>query len=315
MNYKQLGKTGLKVSRLCFGSLTISPLQKNLSPTKAGDVIKNAFARGINFIDTAELYQNYEHIKEGIKQCKNEVILSSKCYAYTYEDMQFSIENACRQVDRDYIDIFSLHEQSSRLTLKGHKDALHCLVDAKQKGLIRAIGVSTHYVEVVRAASMLDDVDVIHPIINKRGLGIADGNTDDMLKAIEFAHYMGKGIYAMKALGGGHLAKDSEESLQWVLNLPCIDSIAVGMHSLDELVANVAVFAGHKVAQDVALRLKSVKRDIYVESYCEGCGKCAEHCSSEAIKIIDNEAVIDKDKCIRCGYCAAYCPHFCIKVV
>lgn len=315
MNYNKLGQTSLNVSQLCFGSLTISPLQKDFSPEKAGGIIKNALAQGINFIDTAELYQNYEHIKEGIKDFKQEVILSSKSYAYTYEGMQLSIENACRQLDRDYIDIFSLHEQSSRLTLKGHSEALRCLVDAKQRGLIRAIGVSTHYVEVVRAASMLDEVDVIHPIINKSGLGIADGTREDMLKAIEFAHYMGKGLYAMKALGGGHLAQSSEESLAWVLGLDCISSIAIGMHSLDEIVANVAVFNGHKVEEDIVLRLKSVKRDIYVETYCEGCGRCAEHCSSKAIKIIDNKAVIAQDKCIRCGYCAAYCPHFCIKVV
>lgn len=315
MNYRRLGKTDLNVSQLCFGSLTISPLQKDFSPEKAGGIIKNALAQGINFIDTAELYQNYEHIKKGIAGCTTEVILSSKSYAYTYEDMQLSIEKACREVGRDYIDVFSLHEQSSRLTLKGHADALRCLVDAKKKGLIRAIGVSTHYVEVVRAAAMLDEVDVIHPIINKSGLGIADGSAEDMLKAIEFAHYMGKGLYAMKALGGGHLAEKSEESLQWVLGLPCIDSIAIGMHSLDEITANVAVFTGHKVASDIALRLKNVKRAIYVEDYCEGCGRCKEHCSSKAIEIVDNKAVIAKDKCIRCGYCAAYCPHFCIKVV
>lgn len=315
MTYKELGKTGLKVSQLCFGSLTISPLQKDFLPAKAGCIIKNAIAQGINFVDTAELYQNYEHIKSGINDCKNSIILSSKSYAYTYDDMKLSIEKACREVGRDYIDIFSLHEQSSRLTLKGHQDALMCLVDAKQKGLIRAIGVSTHYIEVVRAASMIDEVDVIHPIINKSGLGIADGNKEDMLKAIEFAHYMGKGIYAMKALGGGHLAQDSEESLRWVLSLPCITSIAVGMHSIDEISANIAIFSGNKVAQDVVERLKNIKRYIYVESYCEGCGRCEEHCSIKAIKIIDGKAVISIDKCIRCGYCAAYCPHFCIKVV
>ena len=56
------------------------------------------------------------------------------------------------------------------------------------EGLIRAIGVSTHTVEVVDAAADMEEIEVIHPIINFRGLGIKDGNLHDMEKAIEKAY-------------------------------------------------------------------------------------------------------------------------------
>ena len=50
-----------------------------------------------------------------------------------------------------------------------------------------------------------DEIEIIHPIVNKEGIGIQDGNIEDMLTAIEKAYNKGKGIYGMKPLGGGHL--------------------------------------------------------------------------------------------------------------
>ena len=62
MIYNNLGNTNLKVSILCFGSLAISPLQTNLSLDEGADIILSAMYKGVNFIDTAEFYQNYEYI-------------------------------------------------------------------------------------------------------------------------------------------------------------------------------------------------------------------------------------------------------------
>ncbi len=315
MNYHKLGQTGLTVSRLCFGALTIGPLQKNLPLKEGAAVIRAALDKGVNFIDTAELYETYGYIKEALAGFSGEVVISAKSYAHTYDGMRESVENACRSIGRDYIDIFSLHEQSSRLTLKGHADALRCLADAKKEGLIRAIGVSTHYVEVVRAAAMLDEVDVLHPLVNMAGLGIADGSREDMMKAMDFAAYMGKGMYAMKVLGGGHLSHKSEEAFSWALGLPGVASIAVGMHSAEEVLVNCAVFSGLTPDSAVSERVKNYRRDIFVEEYCTGCGACCARCSSGALGIEGGRAVIDKAKCLRCGYCAAACQHFCIKVV
>ncbi len=314
MQCKKLGKLDFLVSELCFGSLTVGPLQKDFSPEYAGKIISFALDSGVNFIDTAELYENYPHIKCGIEK-KRDVIIASKSYAYEYDDMLQSIQTACKQLDREYIDIFALHEQTSRLTLKGHGEALKCLVDAKQKGLIRAIGISTHFVDVVRAAAMMDEVDVIQPIINQKGFGIADGSCEDMLKAIDFAHYMGKGIYAMKALGGGYLSGSSKEAIDWVRKIKPISSVAVGMQSIDEVIVNCALFSDKLPDEQKLFKIINQKRDIIVEPYCTGCGNCEKRCKNGAVEVIDSIAVIDKTKCLRCGYCSTVCEHFCIKVV
>ena len=315
MEYRVLGRTEINVSRLCFGSLTVGPLQAKMPLREGADVMRSAFAAGVNFIDTAELYDNYDYIREALPGYKNKIVISSKSYAYTYSGMRDSVHKACQALGRDYIDIFMLHEQTSRLTLKGHSEALEFLVDAKREGLVRAIGVSTHTVDVVRAAALIDEIDVIHPLLNMRGIGICDGTALEMLAAIELAAYTGKGIYAMKALGGGHLSSVSDDAFQWILAQSNINAVAVGMQSPEEVAVNCAVFSGSIVDKVLQDKVSAQKRRLLVEDWCIGCGMCAEKCPMGAIIVDNGKAVSFPEKCVLCGYCGAYCPEFCIKII
>lgn len=315
MDYNVLGQTGLMVSRLCFGGLTIGPLQSKRPLAEGAAVIRTAFDEGVNFIDTAELYGTYPYIREALTDARQDIIIASKSYAYTYEGMRKSVENACREVGRDYIDIFLLHEQSSRMTLKGHAEALAYLCDAKRQGLIRATGVSTHTIDVVRAAALIEEIDVIHPLINIKGIGITDGTADEMLKAIQFAVECGKGIYAMKALGGGHLNKMAAEAFAWILAQSGITSIAVGMQTIDEVLLNTAIFSGKAPDSILWGKVTATPRRLLVEDWCVGCGQCMSHCPMKAITVTDGKAKADQSKCILCGYCGAHCPEFCLKVI
>ena len=315
MEYSILGRTGLKVSRLCFGGLTIGPLQSNRPLAEGAAVIRRAIDEGVNFIDTAELYGTYPYIREALLATETNVIVASKSYAYTYKGMKDSVENACREIGRDYVDIFLMHEQSSRLTLKGHSEALAYLIDAKRQGIIRAVGVSTHTIDVVRAAALIEEIDVIHPIINIKGIGITDGTSEEMLSAISLATDCGKGIYAMKALGGGHLSSSAAEAFGWVLDKPGIASVAVGMQTVDEVELNTAIFSGRIPADNLWDKVRKAPRRLLVEDWCVGCGACAQRCPMGAININEGKAVPDAVRCVLCGYCGAYCPEFCLKII
>jgi len=314
LEYRELGKTGIKVSRLCFGSLTIGPLQANLSPTNGGKVIKYALEQGVNFIDTAELYDNYEHIKEGTKDFPDTVIVS-KSYAVDYDEMKESVETARKRLDRDTISIFMLHEQESGLTLKGHRRALDYLVWAKSQGHIKAIGISTHAIRAVHAAALIPEIDVIHPLINLTGIGILDGTRREMEEVTEFALSTGKGLYAMKVLGGGSLIPKAKEAFSYALNLPQFSSVAVGMRRKNEVDLNIKLFSGESPKDDVWNEVTSQPRKLHIDSWCTGCGSCQRRCHQQAITVKDNKAVVDHEKCVLCGYCAAVCPEFAIKVV
>lgn len=314
MEYRQLGQTGLTVSRLCFGALTIGPLQARLPLPEGVAVIEAALDGGVNFIDTASLYGTYEYIRQAITG-RSDIIVASKSYDYSYDGMKESVETACRQLGRDYIDLFLLHEQTSRLTLKGHEPALAYLTDAKQLGLIRAAGVSTHTVEVVKAAAMMDNIDVIHPIFNLAGVGILDGTVEDMREAIEFAARQGKGIYSMKALGGGHLCQQSRQALEWVLSHDEIASVAVGMQTIEEVSYNRDLFAGNKIDKATEEAIQSRKRKLLIEEWCLGCGICSAKCPTGALTVADGRITVDSNKCILCGYCGAACPEFALKII
>ncbi|MDK2883398.1 MAG: hypothetical protein PWP58_1734 [Bacillota bacterium] len=315
MEYRFLGRSGLKVSRLCLGTLTIGPLQANLSLAEGAKVIRTALEEGINFIETAELYDTYRYIRKGLAGWSGNVVLASRSYDYTFSGMQKRVEKALRELGRDYIDIFMLHEQESRLTLNGHGPALEYLAQAKERGLVRAIGVSTHVVEVVEACAEHPLVDVIQPIVNYAGLGIRGGTLEDMLEAIRLAKHRGKGVYAMKPLGGGNLLRHFRKAWDFILALDCLDAIAVGMKTPAEVKANVRIVAGDPVPPEVALAIQAEKKELLISDWCQGCGRCREVCQQDALYLQAGKMQVDSQRCLLCGYCAAVCPEFCIKVV
>lgn len=315
MDKVQLGSTGIEVSRLCFGSLTMTPFQANLSVKDGADLIKYAYSRGINFLDTAEIYNNYDYIREALKVIdRKKYIISTKCYAYTYDMAKKSLELALSELNTDYIDIFMLHEQESIHTIRGHWEAIEYFKDAKKEGKIRAIGISTHRIEGVLGAIEVDDIEIIHPIVNMQGIGIQDGSIEDMLKVIKKAYDIGKGIFAMKPLGGGHLIGKAEEAFNFVKNISFIHSIAIGMQSKDEIDCNISLMESGYAPENLRKNISSKNRRLIVADYCIGCGRCVKTCKHNGIKLVNGKAV-PNGNCILCSYCARNCPEFCIKVV
>ncbi|MGI6226823.1 MAG: aldo/keto reductase [Peptococcales bacterium] len=315
MEYRYLGTTDILVSRLCFGSLTVSPLQANLSLEEGAKIIEHALDLGINFIDTAEIYNNYSYLKQVQTQTKKDLIVATKSYSYTKEMMKISLEKARKGMDRDIIDIFLLHEQESIHTVKGHWEALEYLLTAKAKGIVRAVGISTHHIKGVEAAIEVPEIEIIHPIVNYCGLGILDGGIDTMLDRLKQAKELGKGIYGMKPIGGGNLISDALEALHWAINRPELHSVAVGMQSIAEVETNIAILEGKTPPSEYFTILQKKKRKLHIEDYCEGCGSCILKCSQKALEIVNNRVRVDQDKCILCGYCGAVCPNFSIKII
>ena len=314
MQMRTLGRSGLKVSQLCFGTLTMSPLQCGPSPREGADLLVYAYERGVRFLDTADLYGTYPHIRLALKDAPDYVI-STKAYCYDRATAQAALERAFEGVGRDYIDLFLLHAQESLYTLRGHEEALIYLAAQRDKGHIGAVGISTHFCACVRAAPRFGMIDVIHPLINVGGIGIQDGARQDMEQAIADARAQNIGIFAMKPLGGGHLIASSSEALKYAVENPLLDAVALGMQTRQEIDANVAFFDGLPDAPEQLEALQHRQRRMMVHDWCEGCVRCAERCRQQAIAIVNGRAVVDQARCVFCGYCAKACPQFCIKVV
>jgi predicted aldo/keto reductase-like oxidoreductase len=333
MEYRVLGKSNIEVSRLCFGSLTISPSQANLSAQDGGELISYALSRGINFIDTAELYQTYGHIHHAIKISRKLPVICTKTYAWNRSEAEKSLDMARRELDLDIIDIVLLHEQESSLTMHGHSEAAAFLLEQKERGVIRSFGLSTHAIEPVLALTQAvtgdrsdcwKDLDpgpwqyaeIVHPLLNLRGIGLLDGTSDQMMRASAAAAAAGIGIFGMKMFGGGHLLDDFDQAAGFALGLDFVSAYAVGMKNTAEIDANIALFADRTGDSLVVHRAGDIRsRKLLVSDWCNGCGRCVERCASSALTISDGRAVVDHSKCTLCSYCATVCRDFVLKII
>lgn len=340
-----LGETGIRVSPVGCGVLPMGPGQLALPVEEGAKLICYALSKGINFIDTAQYYRTYPYIRRALEMlgsrpaemasacaAANPVpigdkidnppissvpisdiprpIISSKTLASDYESAYAAICEECAALGVPYIDIFLLHEvRSGQFAMR--QGAWRALMAAKAEGLVRAIGASTHHVDVVEELTAVAECDVIFPLINYAGMGIRRGRSAascaDMAAAIAAARGAGKGIYSMKALGGGNLAAHYREALDYVFGMESIDSVMLGFgcrRDIDDIVRYLDGSMPLDYAPDV-----SAKRVRVNQEDCEGCGTCLSVCHSAAIAYNKNGlAEIDQSKCITCGYCAQACP-------
>lgn len=312
----ELGRTGIMVSRLCFGTLTLGPLHLDLSPEAGGELLRRAWQEGVRFFDTAGIYGTYPHLARMLAGVpRDAAVIATKTYAAGAAEARRDVLRAARELGTDYLDLCLLHEQESALTLRGHRPALLELEMMRQEGLVRAVGLSTHYVGGVQAGAAEPLVQVIHPLLNRAGIGIRDGSAAAMLSAIQDAAAAGKGIYSMKPLAGGYLGGRAEEVLAFVRDIPYIHAVALGIGSPSELLFALAVWSGRSPPPQVARELSLERRELRVDPWCSGCGQCARRCPQGALAVAEGKLQISQSSCLRCGYCAAACSGFHLKVV
>jgi aryl-alcohol dehydrogenase-like predicted oxidoreductase/NAD-dependent dihydropyrimidine dehydrogenase PreA subunit len=316
MEKRNLGKTGIKVSRLIFGTLPMGGLQAGLTPKEGGRLIRLALEAGVNAVDTAEMYGTYGHVKEGLRGFSGEAFVITKTHAASGEDARGHVEKALRELGREYLDVVHIHGARLSDPVNQRAEVLAELVKMKGEGKLRFAGCSSHYVSAFESAAGCPDIDVVHPLVNVRGLGIKDGSAGEMALAIRKCSEAGKGVYAMKALAGGNLIGEARSALRWVLGLEGLDAVAVGMLSEEEVKANAALFDG--LSDDPKLWGELEKRERrfkIMEVFCKGCGSCVTACPSGALSLKGEKAVVDEKLCVLCGYCAAACPDFLIRVI
>ncbi len=314
MKKRMLGKTGLEVTELCFGALPFGPLQKDLPVEEAALVLCKALEGGVNFIDTAQTYQTYAPIRLALKQTKKRPVIASKSPTATYEGMQKAINQALNELDLEELDIFHLHAARAGVDVfTERRGALECLIDNKQRGRIRAVGISTHSVQVTKLAATMDEIDVVFPLINRVGLGILEGTKAEMEQAIARCATHGKGVYLMKVLAGGSLVGDFSAAVDYARSLAGSASIAIGMVTTAEVEYNLAYFGGRKPAALPSLAAME-KRFSVVPGLCAGCLECVEVCPNHAIVAREGKGFIQQEKCLTCGYCVGECPQFAIRL-
>jgi aryl-alcohol dehydrogenase-like predicted oxidoreductase len=247
-----LGKTGLRVSRLGFGEVDFGDKDPfNLSPKEGWQILTESFKLGVNFWDSSDDYSAHPHAARAIRLLpRKDIVISYKTSARNGQEASRSLNSYLEELGTDYVDIFLLHCVQS--DWKRYPKMLKELNNIKATGLVKAIGLSTHSVTVVRRAYQIEEVDVILTICCKASaavidkyIPIEDGTIKEMYDAIELAHENGKGTIAMKILGGRvrgpapTLIKNYRLSISSIAGLDFVDAIFIGMSNLDEVRKNI----------------------------------------------------------------------------
>ena len=315
-----LGNTGLSVSTVGMGVLPIGPGQLALPLEDGAEIICHAVKKGINFIDTAQYYRTYPYIKRALeilstsreedRRAAESLIICSKSLARDYDGMMAAIRQAISELHRPFIDIFLMHEVRTG-GFEERKGAWQALIDARNSGLVKAIGVSTHHVDVTEQMASEPECDVVFSLINYASMGMRRGSgaasCHDMLSAIKACRDAGKGVFTMKVFGGGNLTGNYQKALDYVFSKEEIQSVMIGFGHKSEIDDIVSYLDGTMPA-DYNPDTSQKKMRISQED-CEGCGSCMKVCASKAIFYNKNGlAEIDQTRCLTCGYCSYACP-------
>ncbi|MBW2978170.1 aldo/keto reductase [Candidatus Woesearchaeota archaeon] len=241
MKKVKLGKTGLTVSRYCIGT----DYKGDIFPRKGGLLLKKAFNLGINFWDTADMYGTHCHIKEALKYVPREkAIIATKIRSTTAKQAEKDLKRCLKEINTKYADIVYLHGIDSVPEFKKLKVVLNYLIKAKQQGLIKAIGLSTHSVELTKHLLKEPKIEVILAPVNFIGNKVKDGTQAQMNALLRKLHKAGRGVVAIKVMGGGKKTpfKDPKKAVKYVLGLPFIHSLCIGTRNLKQLKFNYNLF-------------------------------------------------------------------------
>jgi aryl-alcohol dehydrogenase-like predicted oxidoreductase len=152
MEYRKLGRTGLKVSPLCLGAMMFGQ-RGNPDHADCVRIIRRALDAGINFIDTANVYshgESEEIVGEAIRGCRDEVVLATKVHGAmgpgpndrgnSRVHILREVENSLRRLQTDYIDLYQIHRPDPDTPIE---ETLRALDDLVHSGKVRYIGSST----------------------------------------------------------------------------------------------------------------------------------------------------------------------------
>lgn len=191
MEYRELGKTGLRVSALGFGGAEIGYFQKDQA--LADELLNAAIDSGLNFIDTAAAYWTSEElIGTSIGKRRKDVVLASKCGAvdgFTRSDWSKSgildtIRESLRRLKTDYLDLAQLHSCSREILERG--EVIEALIMAKEQGYTRfagysgdaadaAFAVGTDFFDTLQTSVSVADqeaIDLTIPAAKEKGMGV-----------------------------------------------------------------------------------------------------------------------------------------------
>jgi len=226
-----LGKSNARLTVLGVGTGTRGGSeQRAMGTPEFTRMIRHALDRGVRYIDTADRYMTHVFIRlalEGVK--RDQYFIQTKTPAKDPVVARADIERYRRELRTDYLDTVLMHCMTKPTWPTDMRPVLEVLLEEKQKGRIKAVGVSCHGWNGLAPSIDCRDLDVQLVRINPFGLKM-DGKPEAVAGAIAKMHAKGRGVIGMKIYGEGGLGSREKrfESLKYVLGLGTVDCFTIG---------------------------------------------------------------------------------------
>ena len=318
MEYRILGKTGLRVSRMGFGGIPIQRIDEIGTKTLMEALVE----AGVNYIDTARGYTvSEQYLGYALEGIRDKFVLATKSMSRTKEAMANDIEISLNNLKTDYIDLYQIHNpnlaQLDQVMAPG--GALEALLEAKQAGKIGHIGITAHAVEVFEKALELSWVETImfpYNIVENQGAELIAKCAEKNI-----------GFIDMKPLAGGAI-ENATLALRYICANPDVSVVIPGMAELKELEQNLAAVNNTApLTEEELIQMEHIRQDLGTQ-FCRRCNYCAP--CSVGINIpgvflfegyLERYGLANwaKDRyaalpvkasaCVECGDCETRCPY------
>ena len=348
MEYRTLGRTGLKVSVVGIGSLGF--MRADSTDDDVARMLARGSEGGINFLDTAYAYgkgKTDTMVGKAIEKDRDRWVILGRSHMRDPKEFAETSDQTFKNLRTDVIDVFELHDITKPSDYEATKEAGSVYDVARQMkkdGRIRFIGISTHATaEIVRDMIESDRYDVITISYNvancQRNPADGENMTRTADELLPLAESRGMGITIMKPYGGGSLVQTRPgadgkpvtlsplQLLKFCVVNPYVDCVTPGVESLEQV--DVLIEAGQEGASLTAGQVEQLKEQAaaWGTDFCRRCGYCLP--CSEGIAIPNAMRVLEQFKtgqdpdiaeayakldpdpgvCTECGDCVERCPY------
>jgi len=314
MQYTTLGRTDLRVSRTSFGAL---PIQR-VTLEEAANLLRKAYDNDICFFDTARGYSDSEEkIGHTLSNVREKIIIATKTHAKDAATLREHLEISLRNLRTDCIDIYQFHVPSEMFT---PEDGVYqAMLEAREQGKIRFIGISCHRLDVARRAATSGLYDTVQ-------FPMSCISSKEDLQLIEDCKAHNVGLIGMKALAGG-LITNARTSFAFLRQYENVVPIW-GVQREWELDDVLALEANPPALDDEMWAAIERDRAALREDFCRACGYCLPCPANIPIPMAARMKLLLRrmpyqpyltpewqanmariEDCTSCGHCTDNCPY------
>lgn len=318
MEYRILGNTGLKISRLGFGGIPIQKTDKE----RTRELMQQLLADGVNYIDTARAYTvSEEYLGYALQGIREHFVLATKSMARTRAAMEKDIATSMENLQTDYIDLYQIHNPNAKDfdAVQAPGGALEALQAAKTAGRIGHIGITLHSVDLFKKAVELPWVETIMFPYN-----IVETQGEELIAKCAEKNI---GFICMKPLAGGAI-DDAPIAMRFIASNPNVTVVIPGMAAKEEIQQNLQSVSDTSALTPAEQEKVQKIRDFLGTNFCRRCNYCAPCAAGINIPLIFliegyfsrydlkewaqmryRNTEKKASACIECGACETRCPY------